>query len=90
MWVWLLTLTSLWFTIHNSLATHGTGSVHRIFATQTSKAGLTKNVFARVNFVGLVQQIETNGTNQSVIKIVKLGFGFENILKGKVNTVGIK
>jgi hypothetical protein len=63
------------FAVYNLLPAHRTGSVHRIFASETTKAGLAEDVLAGVDLVRLVQQVQTDGTDESVIKLVKFRLG---------------
>ncbi len=77
------TLTSLWFTVHNSLTAHWTRCIHGVFAAQPPETRLAEDVFARVHPVRLVQQVQANGTDDSMVKLVQFGFGFENVLKEK-------
>ena len=74
-------ITSLWFTVDDPLSAHRTRSVHRVFAAQSPEAWLAEDVLARVDLVRLEQQVQTNGTDESVIELVKFGLGFENVLK---------
>jgi hypothetical protein len=62
------------------LPAHRARRVHRVLAAQPPETGFTEDVFARVNLVWLVQQVQANGTDDSVIKFIQLGFGFENVL----------
>ena len=73
-------LTPLRLTVNDPLPTHGTRGVHRVLASETSKARFTEDVVARLHFVWLVKQVQTDRTDERMVEVVKLGLGLENVL----------
>ena len=57
-----------------------TAAVHRVLLAESPEAGLAEHVTAGVNLEGLVEQVETDGTDQVIVQLGQLRLSFQQLL----------
>ena len=57
-----------------------TAAVHQVLLSKSPEAGLAEHVVAGVDLEGLVEQVETDRTDQVIVQLRQLGLSFQQLL----------